>query len=95
MEFVLAESDPPRRRVSRIVGEKLKFGGQWEFTLMPSGGGTELTIIERGFVEPPIFRFLSRYFFGYSTHIVAYELALGRKLGRTAAPEVIASAGRN
>jgi hypothetical protein len=46
----------PRVRVTRIIDDKLPFGGRWYFELEPSGSGTRLTITEAGFVKVPMFR---------------------------------------
>src|SRR6266436_3090153 len=56
VRFVMAEFDPPRRMVSRITNDDLPYGGQWEYVLARSGTGTELSVTERGFVKPPLFR---------------------------------------
>lgn len=87
----LIESTPPRRRIARIADESLPFGGQWEYDLVPSGTGTELTITERGFVKPAVFRFMARYVFGYTATLHDYLVALGARLGTPVVPEVTVS----
>ena len=89
--FELIESTPPLRRVTRIADASLPFGGQWEHDLAPSGTGTELTVTERGFVKPALFRFMARYVFGYTSTINDYLVALGAKLGAQVVPEVTVS----
>jgi hypothetical protein len=46
----------PRVRVTRIIDDKLPFGGRWYYELEPAGAGTRLTITEAGFVKVPMFR---------------------------------------
>ena len=46
----------PRTRVTRIIDDKLPFGGRWYYELEPLGDGTRLTITEAGFVKLPMFR---------------------------------------
>ncbi|HEY4659251.1 MAG TPA: SRPBCC domain-containing protein [Gemmatimonadaceae bacterium] len=91
VSYVMAEWDPPRRMTTRITSDDLPYGGQWEFTLAPAGSGTLLTITERGFVKPALFRFMARTFFGFTSTLEGYHRALGAKLGETATPEVVAS----
>jgi hypothetical protein len=59
------ERDEPLVVVTRIAGEKLPFGGTWTYRIAPAGGASELTITEDGEVYNPIFRFMSRFVFGY------------------------------
>lgn len=89
--FELTESTPTRRRITRIADESLPFGGQWEYDLAPSGAGTDLTITERGFVKPALFRFMAHHVFGYTATMRDYLIALGAKLGAQVVPEVIVS----
>ena len=52
----IAEEDPPRRLVTKIVGEKA-FGGTWTFEIAPEGhDASTVTITERGEVYNPLFR---------------------------------------
>ena len=90
--YEITESVAPSRLVTHITDESLPYGGQWEFTLEPSGSGAVLTIVERGFVQPVFFRFMARYLFGYTATLAGYQRSLAAKLGETsAAPIVIAS----
>jgi hypothetical protein len=73
--------DPPRRMQVRIADTSLPFGGTWTYELSPHGGGTELTITERGEVYNPVFRFMSRFVFSHHATIDRYLRALGVKLG--------------
>ena len=52
----VVEEDPPRRRVTKIVGESA-FGGTWTFEIAPEGhDASTVTITERGEVYNPLFR---------------------------------------
>lgn len=73
------EAVPPRRLVGRI-GPGLPFGGTWTYEIEPSGNGSRLTITERGEIYNPIFRFMARYVFGYTSTMETYLEALGKEL---------------
>ena len=64
MEIV--DATPPSRFVTRIADPTQPFGGTWTFELAPDGGGTRVTITERGEIYNPIFRFMARFIFGYT-----------------------------
>jgi hypothetical protein len=89
--FELTESEDRVSRTTRIADENMPFGGQWEFRLSPNGTGTELSITERGFVKPALFRFMARYIFGYTSTLSDYLTALGTRVGEQVTPEVVAS----
>jgi hypothetical protein len=52
----LERDEAPRLRVSRIIDDKLPFGGRWYYELEPLDAGTRVTITEAGFVKLPMFR---------------------------------------
>jgi len=79
--YRVVASDPPRRLVTRIADETLPFGGTWTYELAPAAGGTRLTITERGEVYNPIFRFMSRFVFGYTGTMDSCLSALKQRLG--------------
>ena len=91
INFLMTESSAPSRQVARITNDDLAYGGQWEFSLMPVSGGTELSVTERGFVKPALFRFMSRTIFGYTSTIVAYQKGVGAALGERVEPVVVAT----
>jgi Polyketide cyclase / dehydrase and lipid transport len=80
------EMTPPRRLVVRIADAKLPFGGAWTYEISPAAGGATLRITENGFVSNPIFRFLSRFVFGYTGEIDKYLRSLSKKFGE--APQI-------
>lgn len=77
--FEIVERAPPGRLVTRVA-DGLPYGGTWTFELAPEGGGTRLTITERGEVHNPIFRVLARFVFGYAATMEAYLEDLAARL---------------
>jgi hypothetical protein len=74
--------DSPSRRVTRIADEKLPFGGTWTIEIAPgTSSGSEVRVTEDGEVYNVIFRFLSRFVFGYTGSIESYLRDLGAKFG--------------
>jgi uncharacterized protein YndB with AHSA1/START domain len=82
--FVREADEPGRRLVSRIA-EADGFGGTWTYELDDAGAGTRLRITERGEVSNPLFRFMSRFVFGYYHNLETVAADLGTRLGETAA----------
>ncbi len=62
--FRTKEEHAPARLVREIVGDELPFGGTWTYELTDENGGTRLTVTEDGFIKPPLFRAVARYFLG-------------------------------
>ncbi len=81
LTFAVAESEAPRRLVTRIADRSLPFGGTWTYDLVPDGGGTRLTITENGEIYNPIFRAMARFVFGYEATMASYLEALRKKVG--------------
>ena len=79
--FELVDDRPPAKRAVRIADKALPFGGTWTFEIAPVPEGAELRITEDGEVYNVIFRFLSRYVFGYTGSIEGFFRDLGKKLG--------------
>jgi uncharacterized protein YndB with AHSA1/START domain len=77
--FEQQEAVAPRRFVSRIADTDQGFGGTWTYEIEPVANGSRVTITERGFVSNPVFRFMSRFVFGYRGAQQAYLGALGKK----------------
>lgn len=82
MEFV-----PPQRMVMRIADPALPFGGTWTYELAPDASGATLRITENGFVDPRLFRFLSRFVFGYNSSLDSFLTSLGKKFGESVTPQ--------
>jgi ribosome-associated toxin RatA of RatAB toxin-antitoxin module len=71
------EAVAPTRFVTRIADPDQPFGGTWTFEIAPvDGGGSRVTITERGEIYNPFFRFLSRLVFGYTGTIESFLTAL-------------------
>ena len=86
--YELVEAVPPERLVVRIASQGLPFSGAWTFLISPiAGGGSELRIDEDGEIYNVIFRFLARFFFGYTASIEGYLRDLGVKFDETVAIE--------
>lgn len=79
--FETIVSEPPAKLVVRIADPKLPFGGTWTYEITPAAGGCALRIREDGEVYNPVFRFLTRFVFGYSGTIETYLKSLARKFG--------------
>lgn len=78
--FETVVSQPPFKLIVRIADPRLPFGGTWTYEINPVAAGSRVRIREDGEVYNPVFRFLSRYVFGYSGTIDAYLKSLERKL---------------
>ncbi len=74
---------PPRALVVRIADPQLPFGGTWTYEISPAPDGNSLLrITENGEIYNPVFRFVARFFMGYSKTQEQYLLALGSKFGQ-------------
>jgi hypothetical protein len=92
--YVAETQEPPRRLVSRIAGKNLPYGGSWEYRIEPDGAsGSTVTVIERGSVYNPVFRFISRFFMGHTSMIDGFLRALSKKFGTEATPTAVAIGG--
>jgi hypothetical protein len=82
--YELVEDRPPDRRVTRIADKNLPFGGTWTLEIAAApGGGSELRIREDGEIYNVIYRFVARFFIGYTSTMETYLRDLGSKLGET------------
>jgi uncharacterized protein YndB with AHSA1/START domain len=75
----VVEAVPPAKFVTKIVGET-DFGGTWTMEIVPTSGGSRLTITERGEIYNPIFRTLARFVFGYTSTMESCLAAARKKL---------------
>jgi hypothetical protein len=79
----------PSKMVARITDEGEPFGGEWEYQIAPDAtdpNKSNVTIIERGWVSNPLFRFVSKFVMGQEKSIDTYLRALSRKFGPEATP---------
>jgi hypothetical protein len=81
MTYATIAAEPPTRLVTRIADRNLPFGGEWEWTIAPTATGSRVTITERGEIYNPIFRFVSRFFLGYTATMDATLRALSTRAG--------------
>ena len=86
MPLEVESAEPPRRMVTRIADPQLPFGGTWTWEVAAAGQGTRITVTENGFIKPPLFRVLTRFFFGYHSTMDTYLKAIGRHFGETTTP---------
>ena len=82
--YELGDIVPNKRIVSRIVDDKLPFGGSWTYQLIPgqAANTTTLRITENGEVYNPVFRFVSRFVMGHSATIDKYLEAVATRYPR-------------
>lgn len=85
LSFILVDEQRPSKLDIKIDDTNEPFGGTWTFELTPDANGTRLTITERGFVNPPPFRFLAKFVFGHATTIRNYLADISRATGGEAA----------
>jgi len=87
MALVIETEEPPRRLVTRIDSPPDgPFGGTWTYDITPVDSGTKFTVTERGWIGNPLFRFMSRFIFGYYGTQESYLRALGKRFGEAVAP---------
>jgi hypothetical protein len=78
-------SNPPYCLVRRIAESGLPFGGQWMITIEPEKEQSRVRIVEDGFVNPVLFRFISRFLIGYDRTIRNFLLDLNNYCNRSSA----------
>jgi uncharacterized protein YndB with AHSA1/START domain len=87
MALLIETEEPPRRLVTRIDSPPDgPFGGTWTYDITPVDSGTKFTVTERGWIGNPLFRFMSRFIFGYYGTQESYVRALGKRFGEEVAP---------
>jgi uncharacterized protein YndB with AHSA1/START domain len=88
MPLLVLESRPPSRLVTKVDSPPgAAFGGTWTYELTPDGsGGTRVSVTEAGWIANPIFRFMSRFLFGYYGSLDGYLKALGKRYNETVTP---------
>jgi len=93
--YVTEVLEPPHRMITRIADTGLPFGGSWEYRVEPvSANESSVTIVERGSVYNPIFRFVSRFLMGHTATIDAYLRALGHEFGTETTPNAVILEGK-
>jgi len=85
--LIVIEATAPSKLVTQIdTSAGGAFGGTWTYLLTPDGGGTKISVTEAGWIGNPIFRFLSRFVFGYYGSLDGYLKALGKRFGTEVQP---------
>ena len=86
--LIVIDATPGRRLVTQIdTSAGGAFGGTWTYELAPDSAGTRISVTEAGWIGNPIFRFLSRFIFGYYGSLDGYLTALGKRFGEEVEPE--------
>jgi uncharacterized protein YndB with AHSA1/START domain len=85
--LIVIESTAPHTLVTQIdTSAGGAFGGTWTYELTQDGDGTKISVTEAGWIGNPIFRFLSRFVFGYYGSLDGYLKALGKRFGAEVQP---------
>ena len=79
--YELVEDTMPSRRVTRIAERNLPFGGTRSIDISPIPEGSVVRITEDGEIHNVIFRFMARFFFGYTSSIECFLRDLGHRFG--------------
>lgn len=61
LPLVVVLSEEPERFKTEIHGTDMGWGGTWDWTIEPTDAGSRMTIVEEGWIENPVFKFLSHY----------------------------------
>jgi uncharacterized protein YndB with AHSA1/START domain len=94
LTMVVDLAEPPSHLITRIADKGLPFSGTWECRVEPEGeSASRITVVERGSVYNPVFRFVSRFIMGHTGTIDIYLRALGRKFGAESAPTAVTASG--
>lgn len=80
VEYRIEEFTTPERMVTRIITTGLPYGGAWTYELVATDTGCRLTITEEGEVYNPVFRFMSRFVFGYEATMQQYLDDLAKRI---------------
>jgi hypothetical protein len=82
LRLIVMEDVPPRRLVTTIdAAADAPFGGTWTYEVSAADGSTRLAVTEAGYVNNPLFRFMSKFVFGHHATQDGLLKALGRKFG--------------
>jgi hypothetical protein len=79
--YEATEETAPVRLVTRIADPGLPYGGVWIHEITIDHDGCLLQITEDGQVNNPIFRFMTRFVFGYTATIDTFLKNLHAKFG--------------
>ena len=72
----------PGRGLDRVLDDPtFPLREQWVYDFRAAPGGTEVKIMEAGYIFNPLFRLIEQFFTGYSRTIKTYMTDLGHKFG--------------
>ncbi len=74
--YELVDATAPLRLVTAIADPRLPFGGTWTYEITPWPGGCTVTVVERGEIRNPFYRFVSHYVMGQTAALERYLGAL-------------------
>lgn len=78
---------PGERLVTTILNDQQKdWGGKWTYIIRPNASGTQVTIIEEGWVDQPLFRVMMKLSGGPHRTMDSYLRSLGAVFGETVNP---------
>jgi uncharacterized protein YndB with AHSA1/START domain len=86
VQLEISAVSPPNRLVTTILNDDQQdWGGTWSYEIVASGSGTDVTIIEDGWVESPMFRVVARMM-GHHRTMDSFLRSLAARFGETASP---------
>jgi uncharacterized protein YndB with AHSA1/START domain len=83
----LTRMEQPSLLVATVADSTQGFGGAWTYEIDQDDERTVLRITERGFIDPPLFRFLARFVFGLHGSQQTYLEDLSHHLGEKSRPK--------
>jgi len=83
LSYLEVQTFPGKGLDRELQDPTLPFGGQWRYQFRATAGGTEVRILEAGYIFNPIFRLIEHFFTGYTSTIKTYMTDLGRKYGES------------
>lgn len=84
LTYRIVKREAPQKFATTIADKDAPFGGSWIFDLAEEGGGTRITITERGEVYSPVFRFMAKFVFGHHKTMEAYLTDLAKRFSEPA-----------
>ena len=74
MTFLATRTEAPMRREVVLDDPKASYGGSWTYELAPgpSPSTTTLKITEKGFIRPPLYRFVMMHVVGMTHNLDVY-----------------------
>jgi len=92
--YEIVDDKPADTFATRIVDKDLGYSGSWTYRFAPENGGTRVTITENGEVSNLLFRFLSRFVFGYTGSMQKTLAALATKCDTAPRPSAVPTPAR-